>query len=259
MEKLRIALIQTDIIWENIAGNLAATIEKIKPLHGKCDLVILPEMFSSGFSMNVALLGESVEGSTVSTLHTLAQQCNLAICGSFICAEEGSYFNRGFLIAPNQISFYDKRHLFRMGDEPRYFSEGKERPIFSYKGWKISLQICYDLRFPVWCRNQNNEYDLLIFLANWPIVRQRAWDILLQARAIENQCYVAGVNRIGKDGHELDYQGGSCLINMKGNRIAYASDNEACIIINTISKSELELFRNRFPVWRDADQFEIKL
>ena len=198
MESIRISIIQTDIVWENKQENLRLLHEKLQSLRGITEIVVLPEMFTTGFSMNSRLLAEPVSGTTLRSLKNYAIEFHLSLAGSFICEEQGSYYNRAFLITPDgQEFYYDKRHLFRMGHEAEHFSAGSRKVIIPYNGWNICLQVCYDLRFPVWSRNVNNEYDLLIYVASWPTPRIQAWNTLLCARAIENQCYVCGVNRIG--------------------------------------------------------------
>ena len=200
MNDLRITPIQTDIIWENKEANLNKQQITLQKLKGTTDIVIFPEMFTTGFSMNSRNLAETENGETISRLKYWANTYEFALAGSFICNQNDKFYNRGFFIAPgNQIRFYDKRHLFRVGKENLSFSEGQQQTIISYKGWNICLSICYDLRFPVWLRNNNIRYDLLIIPACWPHSRISVWDILLQARAIENQAYVCGVNRIGHD------------------------------------------------------------
>ncbi|MEG1586472.1 MAG: amidohydrolase [Bacteroidales bacterium] len=258
MDTLTLALIQTDILWEDIPGNLNRLYPKLQFLKDKCDLVVLPEMFTTGFSMNASSLAESADGITMTTLQKWSCETGLAITGSFICEDNGKTFNRGFFITPVQRFYYDKHHLFRMGNEGKHFQAGTDNPVIPYKGWNISLQICYDLRFPVWCRNVNNRYDLQLFVASWPAVRQFAWETLLKARAIENVAYVAGVNRVGEDGNGLSYKGGSALIDMKGKTISEAEYNQEEILIATIEKGTLNAFRTKFAVWQDADPFELK-
>lgn len=258
MQELTLALIQTDIIWEDITGNLDRLYPLVLSLQDKCDIVILPEMFTTGFSMQAEKLAESPDGNTMRLLQTWSQQTGIAICGSFICKENNKCYNRAFFITGKERFFYDKRHLFRMGAEITHFTAGEEQCIVAFKGWNISLQVCYDLRFPVWCRNVNNNFDLQIFVASWPTARQSVWDTLLKARAIENQAYVAGVNRIGIDGYGLKYSGGSVVADMKGDIIASAPTNEDAIILCTLQKSTLNSYREKFPAWMDADQFEIK-
>lgn len=255
--KLRISLLQTDIKWEDKEFNLATLEKYITELTGKTDLIVLPEMFSTGFSMNCQQLAETTEGNTITKLQTWAKRYNVALSGSFIAEDCNKYYNRGFFITPNEATFYDKKHLFRMGDESKHFSAGDKQCIIHYKGFNICLLICYDLRFPIWARNVDNKYDLLIYVANWPDSRSRVWNILLEARALENQAYVCGVNRVGKDGIGLVYKGQSALIDFKGNKPVYLHTAIEGVETVEISKKELILFRNKFPVWKDADRFTI--
>lgn len=254
--KLRISLVQYDIVWENKEANLSYVENIVTSLAGKTDIVVLPEMFTTGFTMNSHKLSESNDGDTITLLKQWATEFDIAICGSFIAKEKGHFFNRGFFISSESEYFYDKRHLFRMGKEPEYFSPGDKRLIFEHKGFNICLLICYDLRFPVWARNINNEYDLIIYTANWPESRAKVWNTLLAARAIENISYVCGVNRIGKDGNDLAYKGDSKLIDAKGEVLASIKVDKVETV--SISKDELDKFRNKFPVWKDADSFELK-
>lgn len=254
--KLRISLVQYDIVWENKEANLHYVEDVATSLAGKTDIVVLPEMFTTGFTMNSHKLSESNDGDTITLLKQWATEFDIAICGSFIAKEKGHFFNRGFFISSESEYFYDKRHLFRMGKEPEYFSPGDKRLIFEHKGFNICLLICYDLRFPVWARNINNEYDLIIYTANWPESRAKVWNTLLAARAIENISYVCGVNRIGKDGNDLVYKGDSKLIDAKGEVLASIKVDKVETV--SISKDELDKFRNKFPVWKDADSFELK-
>ena len=254
--KLRISLVQYDIVWENKEANLSYVEDVVTSLAGKTDIVVLPEMFTTGFTMNSHKLSESNDGDTITLLKQWATEFDIAICGSFIAKEKGHFFNRGFFISSESEYFYDKRHLFRMGKEPEYFSPGDKRLIFEHKGFNICLLICYDLRFPVWARNINNEYDLIIYTANWPESRAKVWNTLLAARAIENISYVCGVNRIGKDGNDLVYKGDSKLIDAKGEVLTSIKVDKVETV--SISKDELDKFRNKFPVWKDADSFELK-
>ena len=209
---LRVSLIQTDIVWEDKRANLDKCAAILSHITGDCDLVVFPEMFTTGFSMNAQSLAEDVNGETISTVKCWASSLDMAVTGSFIACEDGHYYNRAFFITPDgQTYYYDKRHLFSMAGETKIYTAGSKRPIISYRGWNICLQICYDLRFPVWSRNQDHAYDLLIYMANWPEVRSSVWQPLLQARAIENQTYVCGVNRTGVDGKGFNYIGGSVL------------------------------------------------
>lgn len=258
MHLLKISIVQTDIAWENKQENLRMLREKLHALRGTTEIVVLPEMFSTGFTMKSRELAEPVSGITVRILKELAADFQLALCGSFICSERSNYYNRAFFITPEGEEFYyDKRHLFRMGNEAEYFSSGNNKLIISYRGWNICLLVCYDLRFPVWSRNVNNEYDLLIYVASWPQARRLAWDTLLCARALENMCYVCGVNRIGVDGNKLIYNGGSVVFSAKGEVLASVPDGEEGIETVSLSLISLQQLRDKFPVWKDADAFRL--
>ena len=258
MHPLKISIVQTDIAWENKQENLRMLREKLHALRGTTEIVVLPEMFSTGFTMKSRELAEPVSGITVRILKELAADFQLALCGSFICSERSNYYNRAFFITPEGEEFYyDKRHLFRMGNEAEYFSSGNNKLIISYRGWNICLLVCYDLRFPVWSRNVNNEYDLLIYVASWPQARRLAWDTLLCARALENMCYVCGVNRIGVDGNKLIYNGGSVVFSAKGEVLASVPDGEEGIEAVSLSLISLQQLRDKFPVWKDADAFRL--
>ena len=258
-DNLRISMIQSHIIWEDRDENLGYYGELLRRVSGKTDLAILPETFSTGFSMNVEKLADTMNGATICTIRDWTKKYNLAVTGSFIVKENGNYYNRAFFITPEgEEYFYDKRHLFRMAEEEKHFSSGKKRTVINYKNWNICLQVCYDLRFPVWSRNANNEYDLLIYVANWPEARKKAWKVLLQARAIENMAYVCGVNRVGVDGKGFTYRGDSLVFNPKGKKLADAGKREEITRTCTIVKSELEELRQKFPAWKDADTFSIQ-
>lgn len=253
---LKLSLIQTDLVWENPKANQ----EKFSLLISKLeetDLIILPETFNTGFSMDSKKLAEKMDGSTITWMRNEAQKVNSVICGSLIIEENSKYYNRFIWMKPDgTIQHYDKRHLFRMGEEHKSFTNGTDKLIINYKGWKICPMICYDLRFPVWSRNQE-QYDLLIYVANWPEVRINAWEKLLYARAIENQCYVAAANRIGVDGVGVNCTGNSMLIDPKGDVIYKAKDQMEAINTSSISLSELHDFRKKFPVAMDADKFNV--
>ena len=272
MNRLRVSILQTDIAWENKQDNLRRLREKLETLRGAAEIVVLPETFSTGFSMNTDKLAEPVTGDTITTLRQWASEYRIAIAGSYISCEENSvssednslsrkhpaYYNRAFFLTPEgEAYFYDKRHLFRMGNETEHFTAGNRRTVIPYRGWNILLLVCYDLRFPVWSRNVNNEYDLLIYVANWPIPRRPVWDTLLRARAFENQCYVCGVNRTGTDGYHLDYNGGSKIYSAFGEEIASLPDGREGITTATLKLSTLRQFREKFPVWKDADEFHL--
>ena len=257
---LRISLLQFPIEWEQKEKNLQACESRLKGNKGKTDLVVLPEMFTTGFSMNAQSLAEDVNGETISTVKRWAASFDMAVTGSFIACEDSHYYNRAFFITPDgQTYYYDKRHLFSMAGETKIYTAGSKRPIISYRGWNICLQICYDLRFPVWSRNQDHAYDLLIYMANWPEVRSSVWQHLLQARAIENQTYVCGVNRTGLDGKRFNYIGGSVLFSPKGERMGCAYNRKQCLLTRTLSAEKLASFRRKFPVANDQDSFQINL
>ncbi|WP_165020753.1 amidohydrolase [Dysgonomonas sp. ZJ279] len=255
---LRVSLAQYDIVWENKQANLSKIKDIVASLAGQTDIVVLPEMCTTGFSMRSHELAETTSEETITYIKQYASQYDIAICGSFIAKENGDYFNRAFFISASSEYYYDKRHLFRMGQEADFFSSGEKRLIFEHKGFNICLLVCYDLRFPVWARNVNNEYDLLIYVANWPASRIKVWNTLLDARAIENMCYVCGVNRIGIDGNGLKHDGSSKLINAKGEILTSIPLNQEQIETVSISKEDIDKFRAKFPVWKDADKFKIE-
>lgn len=256
-DQLRLTLVQYDIAWEDKQKNLNRIESIAADLVNKTDVIVLPEMFSTGFSMNSRQLAETNQGETMTQIRGWARSTGIAFCGSFIAEEDGQYFNRGFFVTPDKEYFYDKRHLFRMGREAENFSAGDKRLIFEYKGFNIRLIVCYDLRFPVWARNVNNEYDLLVCIANWPESRVAVWSTLLAARAIENMSYVCGVNRIGTDGNGLAHSGCSKLLNARGEEMSKIGLDQEQAETVTISKAELEHFRAKFPVWKDADDFKL--
>jgi predicted amidohydrolase len=251
---ITISLIQSNIIWEDKQANLKNYQDKIDQIEST-DLVILPEMFTTGFSMNPKGISETMSGETVQWMKANASKMNSAICGSIIIEDDGKYFNRFIWTNPDgSIHHYDKKHLFSFAGENENYTPGSEKLIIEYKGWKICPLICYDLRFPVWSRNIE-EYDLLIYVANWPDKRKLAWKTLLTARAIENQCYVIGVNRIGKDNKNY-YSGDSSLINALGETL-YTNSHIEDIYSTTISKYELDKVRNQLPFLNDKDNFKI--
>lgn len=255
--KLRISLAQYDIAWEDKFTNLKYIESVVSNLAGTTDLIVLPEMSFTGFSMNPQI-AEPVDNKLLERIKSIAAENQLAICGSILISENGKYYNRAFFITPDQSLFYDKRHLFRMGREGEVMTAGNEKLIFNYKGFNICLLVCYDLRFPVWSRNVNNEYDLAIYVANWPEVRNVAWEVLLKARAIENMCYVCGVNRVGVDNNKLNHSGLSMVINQRGIPLLSFEENEEAVGTIVLEKSVLTKSRENFPVWKDADNFEIK-
>jgi len=255
---MKITIIQDIIHWADKQANLNKTQKQLETLAGKTDLVVLPEMFTTGFCTDRPDLAEDMEGNTVKTLKRWASEFGFAIAGSFIATENGKLFNRGFFVYPKgEVVTADKRHLFSMGGEDEFFTAGNKKLTVSYMEFKIRLLICYDVRFPVWSRNANNEYDLLIYVANFPQSRISSWDILTPARAVENQNYVCAVNCIGTDGNNIQYNGHSAIFDYKGNKIAVAPDNETSIITTEISKESLVKFREKAAFWKDADNFTI--
>lgn len=257
---MRVTLIQNDITWEHPEANLMYYDSLLAGLAGKTDLAVLPELCTTGFSLKTASLAESDEGMSMTALSRMATTYGMAIAGSFmgLSSDGQSAFNRGFFLHPDgQRDFSNKRHLFRMGEEPAHFLPGDDRTIISYQGWNIRLLICYDLRFPVWCRNIDNGYDLLLVCANWPAPRRHVWSSLLTARALENMSYVCGVNRVGTDGKGLNYTGDSCLINAYGTILTNISPEQVQVETVDIDLESLRQFRQKFPVWMDADRFQI--
>lgn len=261
MDDLTISLIQADLHWEEIDANLAMFEEYIWSID-HTDLIVLPEMFTTGFSMEAKKLSEPPGGNTFKWMRQMATQKNSAITGSYIIREGGQYFNRLYFVYPDGSSKqYDKKHLFTLAGEEQTYTSGTSRLILAYKGWKIHPMICYDLRFPVWARSQKQdttsyEYDLLLYVANWPDTRVNAWDALLKARAIENLSFCAGVNRIGTDGYPKDYTGHSSLYDFAGHQLAF-SENNAEILTIELKADDLLKFRNRFGFQEDADTFEL--
>ena len=256
---MKITLIQDHIVWADKAANLQKTGDQLAVLTGQTDLVVLPEMFSTGFCTDELHLAETMNGETVQTLRTWAVKYKLAITGSFIATEDNKVYNRAFFVYPDgEIQTADKRHLFSMGGEHNHFSAGDKRLIVNYIGFNICVLVCYDVRFPVWARNVNNEYDLLIYVANFPEKRIADWDILLNARAVENQAYVCGLNRVGVDGLDISYNGHSTLIDFKSSSLLTFPDNETSIQTFELQSEPLQNYRQRFAVWKDADGFELK-
>ena len=256
-DNLRVTLAQVDLVWEDPSLNRRKLEKLIIPLTGKTDVVILPETFTTGFSMHSSQLAEPMDGPTIQWLLKLSKSTRLAIGGSLLIRANDTCYNRFVFITPDGgIAFYDKRHLFSMGGESDSMTPGDQRVIVHYLGWRIALYVCYDIRFPVWCRNVADT-DLMIFTANWPDSRNEVWSILLKARAIENQVYVAGVNRIGTDGEGVNYKGNSQMINARGEVQIQSGNLRNELFTYLISKRELSNFRDKFPVARDADSFNI--
>ncbi len=254
-----ITLYQANIVWEDKQENLRRLRMNLEKLQGKTQLVVLPETFVTGFSMNVVKIAEPIDGSTIELLQQYASKYGIALAGSFIANHKNSFRNRFFFLTPKgEATYYDKRHLFRMGNEHLHFTAGRNRPIIHYQGFRILPQVCYDLRFPVWSRNVGCEYDLLLYVACWPTSRRHVWDALLCARAIENQCYTCGVNRIGTDGNGINYEGGSVVYSPKGERLTSIPDGHEGTSTIHLDLESLRAFRQHFPAWQDADAFTIR-
>jgi predicted amidohydrolase len=273
MSTLAITIIQSQLHWEDKDANLRMFEEKINSIQDRMEVVVLPEMFSTGFSMNPQGLAENMDGPTLQWMRKITATKNIVLTGSVIIEENGNYYNRLIWMLPNgDLGYYDKRHRFAYAGEDQHYAAGNKRLIASVKGWKINLQICYDLRFPVWSHQSSPskpsdgqetataspEYDLLIYVANWPERRVHAWKTLLQARAIENQCYAVGVNRTGKDGNNLVYSGESMIVDAMG-EVLYSRAHHEDIYTIELQKEKLDDIRNKLPFLRDADRFFIEL
>jgi predicted amidohydrolase len=291
MSTLTITTIQSNLHWEDKTANLQMFEEKIKGLQQRTEVVVLPEMFSTGFSMQPEKLAEKMDGPSVSWMKKLSAERKIILTGSLIIEEEGNFYNRLVWMLPNgQYGYYDKRHLFGFAREDQHYAPGSKRLIASVKGWKINLLVCYDLRFPVWSRQktaassladlvasemeahdlpipppqevgssvteQSPEYDVLIYVANWPERRNHAWKTLLQARAIENQCYVVGVNRVGNDGNGIYHSGDSMIVDALG-AVIYTKANDEDVFTTTLQKESLEEVRSKLPFLKDADRYII--
>lgn len=263
MQDLRVSIIQSDLIWKDVEANLASFSFDIDQIEEEVDLIVLPEMFNMGFVVDPEDYAEEMEGKTMQWMREQAQLKQTVICASLIIKENENYYNRLiWMLADGSFQQYDKRHLFTMGGEHKKFNGGSVSPIIELKGWKIKPLICYDLRFPVWAKNTFSEgeyeYDLLIYIANWPAVRRDPWMSLLKARAIENQAYVIGVNRIGEDGNGLAHAGDSNIYDAKGKKLIQHPSNTEFTETLTLSKKSLCDFRAKFTVGLDWDRFSIE-
>ena len=279
MASLTVTLIQSNLVWEDKEANLRMFEEKIRSIKERTEMVILPEMFTTGFSMQPKLLAEKMEGSTMQWMMRMAKEFRIIITGSLIIEEGGHYYNRLIWMLPvGQYAHYDKRHLFGFAGEDEKYSIGNKRLIASVNGLKLNLQVCYDLRFPVWASQQSfvppllekkkvsnfdafrepehPEYDILVYVANWPEKRNHAWKTLLQARAIENQCYVIGLNRVGNDGNDIYHSGDSMIADPLG-EVVYQKSHDEDIFTITLHKEKVNEIRKKFPFWKDAEHFVI--
>lgn len=256
MSTLNVAMIQSELDWHDPTANRARFHAWFDALPEGVELVMLPEMFSTGFTMSSKSQSEPMSGPTVEWMRSSAARLGAVVCGSIVVEEDGAFYNRFVWARPDgQLETYDKRHLFRMADEHRHYRPGRERVLLRLGEWRVLPQVCYDLRFPVFSRNRG-DYDLAIYVANWPAARDLAWRALLRARAIENQCFVAGVNRIGTDGNDVAYCGDSAVYAFDGAPLVEAGSAEG-IFHAVLDLGALTVFRNDFPSWRDADAFDI--
>lgn len=261
-ETLKVTTVQTSLFWEDVAKNLAHFSALVKDVEGT-DIIILPEMFTTGFSMQAEDLAKQNAGVVSDWLKQLAAEKKAVVMGSTITEDAGKYYNRLHVALPDgQLLHYNKRHLFSLSDEHKHYTGGTEKLIFEYKGWKICPLVCYDLRFPVWSRNRKTEagydYDLLIYVANWPERRNHAWKSLLPARAIENQAYVAGVNRIGDDGGNIHHSGDTAVYDFKGELLSTTKPEEEKVETVELNRHDLDAFRRAYAFVADGDNFEIK-
>jgi len=257
-KELKVALLQNEIVWEDSLQNLTKYDTAFSHLAKPVDIIVLPEMFNTGFTMNAAGVAQNMDGNAVNWLKQKSVETGAAVCASLIIEENKKYYNRFIWAESGEIiTWYDKRHLFRMADEHHTFSPGTTRPEINYKSWRIMPRVCYDLRFPVWSRS--NKFDLQIYIANWPEARVTAWDTLLGARAIENQCYVIGVNRIGTDGKGISYNGHSIVRGPKGEALTTENNESTGWITATLSLDSLADYRAKFPVFMDSDRFDLEV
>lgn len=256
-DNLKIALIQSDLVWENPKRNRKNFSEKIETISANVDVIVLPEMFSTGFTMNAQVVAETMDGKTVSWMQKQALKTGAAIIGSLIILENNNYYNRLLFVEPSgKITTYDKRHTFTLAGEDKVYAAGNNKVIIDYKGWKICPLICYDLRFPVWARNVEN-YDILMYVANWPKPRAYAWETLLKARAIENMSYVIGVNRVGLDDAQNEYSGNSAVYDVLGTSITNIKLSKEQVEVVTLDKSHIEFYRNKLKFLDDKDAFNL--
>jgi omega-amidase len=266
MNDLRISLVQPATLWHDAPGNREMFSALCASLQGQTDLVVLPETFTSGFTNQTLANAETMDGPTLVWMRGLANRLQAVVTGSVVMRDGDKFFNRLLWVRPDgSVANYDKRHLFRMAGEHQRYAGGEQRLIVELQGWRVCPMVCYDLRFPVWIRNRFNntvpdrfDYDLLVFVANWPSPRRNPWRTLLRARAMENLCYVAGVNRVGTDGNDLHYSGDSAIIDQVGETVVELGA-QVQVVTSTLSANHLFAHRERFPAWMDADQFDIRI
>lgn len=259
MSPLTIAIVQSDLHWHDPTRNLAEFAATIRQLDADTDLVVLPEMFTTGFTMDAPEQAETMDGQAVAWMRDTAAESGVAVCGSLVIRDNGHYYNRFVMLqADGALAHYDKRHLFRLAGEGDHYAAGAALQTVELHGWKIRPMVCYDLRFPVWSRRRSDDdFDLLLYVANWPTPRHHAWETLLRARAIENQCYVAGVNRVGTDGNDVPYSGGSAIVDFLGHDLQNLGDRAGHASVS-LDPDALQRFRARFPFDIDADRFELQ-
>ena len=257
---MKIALLQYPIEWANPQANIGLLDERLRAIAGSADIAVVPEMFSTGFCTDRPGLAEPWGGSTCQALQRMADEYGIAIIGSMMAREDGRLYNRGFIFKPmDEPQYYDKHHLYRSGGEAEFFTPGQKRTLFEYRGVKIRLAVCYDLRFPVWLRqDKHNLYDILVCVACWPTIRIQYWDVLLPARAAENHCFAVGVNMIGTDGMQMDYNGHSVAYDTWLKDVAGFEDYEGATKIVEFSIEKLRHFREVLPQWQEADEYEVK-
>ncbi|MBW3130437.1 amidohydrolase [Hymenobacter profundi] len=259
MADFTLSFVQTALHWHQPATNRALLEHHIDTISLSIDLIVLPEMFATGFTMEAAALAEDMDGPTVQWMQRMAAARNAVVTGSLIIRDNGQHYNRLLWVRPDgTLSYYDKRHRFGMAGETNVYAAGQARLLEEWRGWRICPLVCYDLRFPVWSRNAATApYDLLLYVANWPAARRDAWMALLRARAIENVAYVLGVNRVGTDGNNLEYAGDSALLDMRGDYLVEVGNQETSIT-RTLRRTDLDAFREQFPALYDADTFEVR-
>lgn len=267
MQTMRISIVQSKLHWESPSANQQMFAQKLADLKGKTDLVVLPEMFTTGFSVTAKHLSEPMDGPTIAWMKALAKDLDAGVVGSFNCTEEGRYFNRLVFMRPDgTFDFYDKKHLFSLTNEHEHFNAGRKRLTLEWRGWRFCPLICYDLRFPAWSRNIPGDfisglehyYEVLIFVANWPVKRAHQWKSLLTARAIENQSFAVGVNIVGTDGNGLEYSGDSTIVDYSGQPLVQLPNGVEDIKTIELSKDDLIQYRQQLPFLADADRFEFK-
>lgn len=257
---MKVALLQYPVVWAEVQENLRRTGLRLQAIAGEADVAVLPEMFTTGFCPNIPHIADSMDGVTLRTLRKWAREYNIAVVGSFMCRDEGCLYNRGFFVKPDgETVFVDKRHLYPSRGEADLFTAGQERKVVEYKGVKFCLQICYDLRFPVWSRNASGfDYDILVYCAAWPDVKIKAWDVMLASRCLENQCYLVAVNYVGDDGLGLHYKGHSVAYDTRLEPLVWFADDEEGTKVADFDMERLKHYREVLPLWKSCDRFSVE-